>query len=162
MPSPTEILTFTVLGLVVGSAYAIAASGLVITYATSNVFNMAHGSIGMFMAFVYWELAVNRKLPVALALLLVVGVIAPLFGAIIERTMMRRMTDAPTMVSLTVTVGLMVALIGAAQSIWPAEGRAVDEFFAGNGINMGQLFVSAHKLVVFVAALVVAGVLYLL
>ena len=162
MPSLTEILTFTVLGLVVGSAYAIAASGLVITYATSNVFNMAHGSIGMFMAFVYWELAVNRNLPVLLALFLVVGVIAPLFGAIIERTMMRRMTDAPTMVSLTVTVGLMVALIGAAQAIWPAQGRAVDEFFAGNGITMGQVFVSAHKLVIFAVALVVAGVLYLL
>ena len=162
MPSLTEILTFTVLGLVVGSAYAIAASGLVITYATSNVFNMAHGSIGMFMAFVYWELAVNRKLPVPLALLLVVGVIAPLFGALIERTMMRRMTDAPTMVSLTVTVGLMVALIGAAQSIWPAQGRAVDEFFAGNGVQMGDVFVSAQKLVIFVVALIVAAVLYVL
>ena len=162
LPSPTELLTFTVLGLVVGSAYAIAASGLVITYATSNVFNMAHGSIGMFMAFVYWELAVHQKLPTWLALVLVVGVIAPIFGALIERSMMRRMTDAPTMVSLTVTVGLMVALIGAAQAIWPAEGRAVDEFFAGSGVNMGELFVSAQKLVVFVVAVAVAGALYVL
>ena len=158
----TEILTFSVLGLVVGSAYAIAASGLVITYATSNVFNMAHGSIGMFMAFVYWELAVNRGLPVPLALLLVVGVIAPIFGAVIERTMMRRMSDAPTMVSLTVTVGLMVALIGAAQAIWPAEGRSVEEFFAGSGVQLGEVFVSAQKLVTFIVALVVAGALYIL
>lgn len=160
--SLTEFLTFTVLGLVVGSAYAIAASGLVITYATSNVFNMAHGSVGMFMAFVYWELAVNRQLPIPLALFLVVGVIAPLFGALIERTMMRRMTAAPTMVSLTVTVGLMVSLIGAAQAIWPAEGRNVEEFFAGSGVQMGDLFVSAHKLVTFVVALAVAVVLYIL
>ena len=158
----TEILTFTVLGLVVGSAYAIAASGLVITYATSNVFNMAHGSVGMIMAFAYWELAVNRKLPIPLALFLVVAVIAPIFGALIERTMMRRMTDAPTMVSLTVTVGLMVALIGAAQSLWPAQGRSVDEFFAGNGVQLGDVFVSAQKLVIFVVALVVAGALYVL
>ena len=160
--SLTEILTFTVLGLVVGSAYAIAASGLVITYATSNVFNMAHGSIGMFMAFVYWELAVKRGLPTPLALVLVVGVIAPLFGALIERTMMKRMTDAPTMVSLTVTVGLLVALIGAAQSVWPAEGRSVEEFFAGSGVQLGDLFVPAQKLVTFVVALVVAAALYVL
>ena len=158
----TEVLTYTVLGLVVGSAYAIAASGLVITYATSNVFNMAHGSIGMFMAFVYWELAVNRKLPIPLALFLVVGVIAPLFGALIERTMMRRMTDAPTMVSLTVTVGLMVSLIGAAQAIWPPEGRAVEQFFVGSGVQMGDLFVTAHQLVTFVVAVIVAGALYVL
>ena len=160
--SLTEVLTFTVLGLVVGSAYAIAASGLVITYATSNVFNMAHGSIGMVMAFAYWELSVNQGLPTWAALLLVVGVIAPLFGAVIERTMMRRMTDAPTMVSLTVTVGLMVALIGATQAIWPAEGRNVEEFFAGSGIQMGDVYVPAQKLVTFAIALGVAAALYIL
>ena len=160
--SLTEFLTFTVLGLVVGSAYAIAASGLVITYATSNVFNMAHGSIGMVMAFAYWELSANRGLPTWAALLLVAGVIAPLFGALIERTMMRRMTDAPTMVSLTVTVGLMVSLIGAAQAIWPAEGRNVEEFFAGAGVQMGALFVPAQKLVTFAIALGVAAALYVL
>ena len=159
---PGDILTFTVLGIVIGSAYAIAASGLVITYATSNVFNMAHGAIGMFMAFMYWELAVNRNLPDALALLLVVFVIAPLFGALIERTMMRRMTDAPPMVSLTATVGLLVALIGLAQSIWPAEGRSVDEFFAGSGLTLGDLFVSAQKFLTFFIAVGVAAALYVL
>jgi branched-chain amino acid transport system permease protein len=161
-PSLSDLLTFTVLGLVTGSAYAIAASGLVITYATSNVFNMAHGAIGMFMAFVYWELAVSRKLPVALALVLVVLVIAPLFGALIERTMMRRMTDASTTVSLTVTVGLLVALIGLAQAIWPASGRSVEEFFIGHGVRMGGVFVSAQKFITFFVAVGVAGGLYVL
>ena len=161
-PSLSDLLTFTVLGLVTGSAYAIAASGLVITYATSNVFNMAHGAIGMFMAFVYWELAVNRKLPAALALALVVLVIAPLFGALIERTMMRRMTDAPTTVSLTVTVGLLVALIGLAQALWPASGRSVEEFFVGSGLRMGGVFVSAQKFLIFFVAIAVAGGLYVL
>ena len=159
---PGEILTFTILGIVVGSAYAIAASGLVITYATSNVFNMAHGAVGMFMAFVYWELSVNRKIPSVVALLLVVLVIAPLFGAIIERTMMRRMTEAPPMVSLTVTVGLLVALIGLAQSIWPSEGRAVEEFFAGRGVQLGQVFVPGQKILTFVIAVAVTVGLYFL
>jgi branched-subunit amino acid ABC-type transport system permease component len=51
----SQFLAFTIIGLIAGSAYAIAASGLVLTYATSNVFNIAHGAIGMFMAFVYWS-----------------------------------------------------------------------------------------------------------
>ena len=37
----SAFLAFTVIGLVIGSAYAIAASGLVITYATSNVSDSA-------------------------------------------------------------------------------------------------------------------------
>jgi branched-chain amino acid transport system permease protein len=158
----TQLLAYTVLGIVIGSGYAIAASGLVITYATSNVFNMAHGAIGMFMAFVYWQLAVGAQLPAVVALLLVVLVIAPLFGALVERSMMRRMTDAPVMVSLTVTVGLLVALIGMAQAIWPAQGRSVDEFFAGRGIQMGEVFVSGQQLLTLVLAVAVAGALYVL
>ena len=54
-----EFLEFTVIGIVLGSAYAVAASGLVVTYATSGIFNIAHGAIGMSMAFVYWQLSVG-------------------------------------------------------------------------------------------------------
>ena len=158
----TQLLAYTVLGIVIGSGYAIAASGLVITYATSNVFNMAHGAIGMFMAFMFWELSVRQGLPDVVALLLVVVVIAPLFGALIERTMMRRMTDAPVMVSLTVTVGLLVALIGLAQAIWPAEGRAVEGFFPGRGVQLGAVFVSGQQILTLVLAVAVAGGLYVL
>ena len=46
-------------GVTIGSIYAIAASGLVVTYTTSGIFNFAQGAMGMFCAFVYWELKVN-------------------------------------------------------------------------------------------------------
>jgi branched-chain amino acid transport system permease protein len=158
----SEFVAFTIVGIVIGSAYAIAASGLVITYATSNVFNMAHGAIGMVMAFLYWELAVNQGLPSFAALILVVGVAAPLAGALIERTMMRRLTEAPATVSLTVTVGLLVGLIGLAQSIWPAQGRRVEPFFFGSTVQIGRVTVTGHEILTFFLALAVAGGLYYL
>ncbi|MBW3664157.1 MAG: ABC transporter permease [Actinobacteria bacterium] len=157
-----SFLSFTIFGLVVGSAYAIAASGLVITYATSNVFNMAHGAVGMVMAFVYWELDVNRGLPAVVALLLVVLVIAPLFGAIIERVMMRHLAGASVTVSLTVTVGLLVMLIGFAQNRWPPTGRSVEEFFSATSFEVFGVFVTAHEVLTFVIALAVAIALYVL
>lgn len=156
-----DIVSFTIVGLVIGSAYAIAASGLVITYATSNVFNIAHGAIGMVMAFLYWELHENRGLPTLLALFLVVGVAAPLFGALIERTMMRRLTSATVTVSLTVTVGLLVALIGFAQSMWPPAGRSVDRFFASSRLRLGEVTVTVHDILTFAIALVVAISLFI-
>lgn len=157
-----DLLTYTILGLVIGSAYAIAASGLVITYATSSVFNMAHGAVGMVMAFLYWELSVNRGLPTWLALLLVVGVAAPLFGAILERVAMRRLVGASVTVTLTVTVGVLVALFGAAQLIWPQAGRSVPAFLPDRALRLGDIVVDGHQVVTFVLALVVAGGLYLL
>ena len=158
----TDLLSFTIVGLVTGAAYAIASSGLVITYATSNVFNMAHGAVGMIMAFLFWELAVAIGLPSWLALLLVVGVIAPLFGAFLERVMMRRLTDASVTVSLTVTVGLLVMLIGAAQTIWPPGARRVEEFLPGTGLRIFGVFVTGHEILTFVLGAVVAGGLYVL
>ena len=38
--------------------FAIAASGLVLTYTTTGIFNFAHGAIGMLGAFTYWQLHV--------------------------------------------------------------------------------------------------------
>lgn len=157
-----QFLAFTIIGLIAGSAYAIAASGLVLTYATSNVFNIAHGSVGMFMAFVYWELAVARGVPALLSLVLVVGVIAPLFGLLIERFMMRRLTEAPVAVALVVTVALLVALIGAAQALWPPAGRRVDPFLEGSGLQLGEYFVTGQELITFGVAIGVAIGLFVL
>ncbi|HUR14529.1 MAG TPA: ABC transporter permease [Mycobacteriales bacterium] len=158
----TEFLAFTVIGIVAGSTYAIAASGLVLTYATSNVFNIAHGAVGMVMTFLYWEVAENRGWPVWLALPFVLLVAAPLLGLFLERVMMRRLTEAPVAISLVVTVGLLVACIGAAQVIWPPAGRNILEFFPGKGVEVGPVRVTVHQLIAFAVAGVVALGLYVL
>jgi branched-chain amino acid transport system permease protein len=156
----TAFLAFTILGLVTGAGYAVAASGLVLTYSTSRVFNVAHGAVGMVMAFLYWELNVELGLPAWLAVALVVGVAAPLLGALAERIMMRHLADAPVGTTLVVTVGLLVTLIGVAQAIWPATARPVEPFFGQRGFNIGSTFVTYHDLVTIVAAIVAAGALY--
>ena len=156
-----SFIAYTVIGLVNGSAFAIAASGLVLTYSTSRVFNMAHGAIGMVMAFVYWELSFNHGLPVWLGILLVVGVIAPLFGAAVQRIMMRGLADAPVSVSLVVTVGLLVFLLGGAQALWPPEQRSVKKLLDGHGVSVAGTFISANRLISFALAIAVAVLLYL-
>ena len=158
-----DFLTFTVIGIVLGSTYAIAASGLVLTYATSNVFNMAHGAVGMVMTFLYWELYVNQGWPVWLAMPAVLLVAAPLFGLLMERLVMRRLTTADVTTSLGVTVGLLVALIGFAQQTWPPAGRTVDQFFVGHSVSFGLVRVTAQQFITIgVAALVAAGLYVLL
>ena len=72
-----EFFAFTVIGIVAGATYAVAASGLVVTYSTSGIFNIAHGAIGMFMAFVYWQLSVPWHIPPGWAFVITVFVLAP-------------------------------------------------------------------------------------
>ena len=58
-----QFLALTVVGIVAGCIYALTATGLVVTYTTSGIFNFAHGALGMVAAFAYWELSVNQGLP---------------------------------------------------------------------------------------------------
>src|SRR5215218_9394324 len=67
-----SLLFFLIVGVTIGSIYAVAAAGLVVTYTTSGIFNFAQGAIGMIMAFVYWELKINLGIQTFVALVLTV------------------------------------------------------------------------------------------
>lgn len=158
----SSLLSFTVLGIFTGAAYAIAASGLVLTYSTTRVFNIAHGAFGMVMAFVYWDFSERQGIPVWVSLGLVLLVVAPLFGVFVQRFVTRGLGDAPVSVSLVVTVGLFVGLIGVAQQIWPPQARSVPQFFDQAGFSVGSVFVTYHQLVTILLSAAVAGGLFLL
>lgn len=158
-----SLLFFLVVGVTIGSIYAVAASGLVVTYTTSGVFNFAQGAIGMFMAFVYWELKINAGIQTFLALCLTVLVAAPLMGLLIERLLMRRLASASLVAQLVVTIGLMLALIGIAGTIWdPNETRAIGTFFGSDGFFVGQTFLPYYRLITIAAALLLAVGFWLL
>ena len=155
-------ISYTLTGLFIGAAYAIAASGLVLTYTTTRVFNLAHGATSMVMAFVYWQLHVSSGLPTWLSLLLVLFVIAPVYGVVLERVVMRGLGDAPVSVSLVVTVGLFVFLVGVAQQFWPPAGRNIAQFFGYDTLPVLGVRVSYHYLITIALSAVVAGALYVL
>ncbi|UDY22245.1 ABC transporter permease [Nocardioides sp. Kera G14] len=155
-------LSYTVIGLFTGAAYAIAASGLVLTYNTTRVFNVAHGAFGMVFAFVYWDFSQRQGLPGWLALALVLLVVAPIAGIVVERFVARGLGSAPVGVSLVVTVGLLVGLIGLATQVWKPAARNVPQFFDGHLIHLGSVLITWHEVITIVLSGVVAGGLYLL
>jgi len=150
--------SYTVIGIVFGSVYAITATGLVVTYTTTGVFNFAQGAVGMFAAFSYWQLTVAWHWPplVALALLLLVG--APLLGAAVEVVLMRRLYGATADRMLMVTLGLLLILVGVAVAIWgnPANPQIVPPFFAGHSVTIAGVVVTWQQLLVVLAAAAIA------
>ncbi len=101
----TLFLTFTVLGLVLGSVYAIAASGLVLTYNTSGIFNFAHGAQAMIGAFLYYRLQVVWGVPTLLSVLILLLVVGPLMGFLLHRFIMGGLRDTAEVTKIVVTVG---------------------------------------------------------
>ncbi len=157
-------LQYSVLGIVYGAVYAVAASGLVVTYSTSGVFNFAHGAVGMVAAFSYWQLTQDQHVPVPLALVLILLVEAPLLGILIERVLMRRLFGASTERALMVTLGLLVILLGVAGKVWGGETeRALPFFFDPHTISIFGVFLPVHYLVIIGVAVAVAiGLRFLL
>jgi branched-subunit amino acid ABC-type transport system permease component len=56
-----QLLTYSTTGLALAAIYAIASSGLVVTYTTSGIFNFAHGAFGMMAAFMYWQFSASDR-----------------------------------------------------------------------------------------------------
>src|SRR6266852_2597916 len=111
-------MSYLPIGIVYGCLYALTATGLVVTYNTSGIFNFAHGAEGMFMAFLYWQLSVGWHLPWLVAMALVLFVAAPLMGAFIERAFVRGLYKAPLGVTLVVALGMLLVLLYGADGIW--------------------------------------------
>ena len=152
----SSFLGFLITGVALGSIYGVAAQGLVVTYTTSGVFNFAQGAIGMFLAFVYWWFRVDIGLPTIVGILLTVLVAAPLMGILIERGIMRFVTDSPFVAQLVVTIGLMLALMGLAASIWnPNTQHVIPTFFGSSGVNIGSTFLPYYRIVTIATGIVV-------
>jgi branched-chain amino acid transport system permease protein len=148
--------SYAVVGIIVGCLYALTASGLVVTYTTSGIFNFAHGAIGMFLAFTYWQLAVTWHVPVPLALALVLLVIAPAAGAAVERLVVRPLYGAPLGVTLVVTLGLLLGLLGLADALWPADvTRHLPDLFAGHQVSVFGVVVTFYQLMVLIVSVAV-------
>lgn len=131
-----NLLGILIVAAPVGTVYALAASGLVLTYRTSRVFNFAHGAVGMFCAYLFYQAWVVWGLPVVPAALLVVGVFAPLMGLVSERLVFRPLRGAATTVKVVVTVGMLVALQGAASLIWGTESIFLPSMFPEGSVRV--------------------------
>ncbi|MDT0202248.1 ABC transporter permease [Nocardioides sp. AE5] len=158
----SSLFAFTILGLFTGAAYAIAASGLVLTYTTTRVFNIAHGAFGMVLAFTFWDFSVRQGLPTWLALVLVLFVVAPAIGWFISKFVTKGLGEGPVSVALVVTVGMLVGLIGVAQYIWPPESRVLESFLPEQGWALGGTYVTGHQAITILLSGLVAICLYLL
>ncbi len=97
------MLPYIVLGLFAGAIYALASLGVVLTYRTTGFFNFAYGGEAMFLAYVFWQLRDRWHLSQWISIPLLLLVIAPILGLILEgvfRTMASRSADVQIVVAL--------------------------------------------------------------
>jgi branched-chain amino acid transport system permease protein len=146
-------------GLVTGSVYSLVALGLTLIYGTMQVPNFAHGHLYMLGAYLTFSLVslagFHYWTATATAMLLVA-----LIGVALERLVFRPLRYAPHINSMIAAVGVMLLLEGVAQRVWGEDFRRMASPY-DTVVSLGGLPVSAHRLILIGAAVVLMSALLL-
>ncbi len=153
-------LLYFVTGLVTGAVYGLAATGLVLTYKTTGIFNFAYGSIAAMGVFVFYWLNVDEKLPWGLAAAIVVLVVAPIEGLLLE-LLGRILENQGTAAKVVATIGLLLIVLGVG-GLWYGglSGATVPQYLPASQFSLGGVNVTWGQVIVLVVAVVGAMGLY--
>jgi branched-chain amino acid transport system permease protein len=111
-------------GLMIGAMYALVALGFVLIYKATSVVNFAQGELVMFGGYIAAALVVLYKLPLAVALPVLLGSMVAL-GFIVERGVLRPMVGQNVISVVMVTVGLAQVFQGTAAMLWGAQTKNI-------------------------------------
>jgi branched-chain amino acid transport system permease protein len=142
--TPAMIGQVVISGLLAGSLYAMVALGLGLIFGVMRVLNVAHGPILMLGAYTTFWLFHWFGLNPYLSLLVSMPALF-LVGLLLQRTLVRRVVDAPELSSLLLTFGVSIALVNLAQLAFTSDLRSV-EFLTGS-IVLGPFAFSKSRVI---------------
>jgi ABC-type branched-subunit amino acid transport system permease subunit len=155
------ILQYAIPGIPFGCIYALVAVGLVLTYRSSGVFNLAFGAQAYISAAVFFDLVAVRHWPTWAGVAVAVLVVGPAVGIVLDRALFRHMRTASATVKLVAALGLLVGLPALIQALWfgneaklrpPAVGPTPEHFYRWHsyGIDSNQVAVIVATVLVVV------------
>jgi ABC-type branched-subunit amino acid transport system ATPase component/ABC-type branched-subunit amino acid transport system permease subunit len=98
-------LPVVVLGGIIGMTYGLLAVGLVLVYRTNRIINFAHGEIGAFGAALFGTAVLRWHIPYYLALPIAFAAAGGM-AALAEVAVVRRLKNAPRLMSIVATLGV--------------------------------------------------------
>lgn len=117
----SALLSQLLVGLVNGSFYAILSLGLAVIFGLLNVINFAHGMLFMLGALFTWMgleyFGINYW-----AMLFIAPAIVGLFGLVVQRFLLARISKLDPLYGLLLTLGLTLFVEGFARSVYGASG----------------------------------------
>jgi branched-chain amino acid transport system permease protein len=146
-------------GLASASSLFLVAAGLTLIFGVTRIVNFAHGSLFMLGAYLAWTFAerFGDTLAGFTASVLAAAVVVAVLGALIERLLLKRLYDAPELLQLTATFGIVLIVRDAVLAIWGAEDKLGPRV---QGLD-GALVIAGHPIPEYDLFLVVVGPLVL-
>ncbi len=147
-------------GLLAGTMYSLVAIGYVLIYKASGVFNFAQGSILLFSALLFVTLT-EKGVPFAAALLVTVAALVVL-SALIDRLVLRPLTNRSPMTLFMAMLGLAYVVEGVAQGAMGADVHALNLGIDDVPLFVGGVMISQFDLAAAATAVLLVASLALL
>lgn len=150
-----DFLQVLLVGLGDGAVYAMLGLGLVVIFRSTGLLNFAQGELAMFSTFIVWTIW-DAGVPLWLAVLGgMVGGFA--VGALLHQVAVRPLGDPHQrpLATVIVTIGLFLAVNGAAQLVWGTLDRDFPRLFGNGQVTVAGVAVAWQK----IGAVAVLGVM---
>ncbi|MCU1483582.1 MAG: ABC-type transporter, integral rane subunit [Actinomycetia bacterium] len=147
----TTTVSYVLVGIAVGSVYATAALGLVLTYKATGIFNFGHGPVAILVAYVFWQTRADWGWPLVPAAFVSIFVVGPAIGLLLERLVFRPLerNGASTATKLAATMGVFVFVLGAVIALWGGTSKPAPSLFPLTPVHVtDQLVLGLDQLAV--------------
>jgi branched-chain amino acid transport system permease protein len=150
-------INFTLNGITEGMIFASLALALVLIFRATKIINFAQGAMAMMTTFIAFSL-LNHGLGYWWTFVLVLA-IGFVFGALVERVLIRPLQGKSELNPVIATIGLLVVLEGIAGAIYGNASRGFPAAFSQSGLVVGHSKIAFSHFDVFivVAVLVLMG-----
>jgi branched-chain amino acid transport system permease protein len=146
-------------GLLIGGIYALVSIGVTLIFGVVKIVNFAQGEfvmIGMYISFfLFTQFGIDPlvSLVVSMPVLFVIGVL-------VQHFLIRRVLGLNDMPQIFLTFALSLLLMNAGLMLFTANYRTVHTWYSDEALHIGPIYVPVAKLIAFVLAMVLSGVLW--
>jgi branched-chain amino acid transport system permease protein len=156
-------------GILFGGLFALSATGLVLTYTSTGVFNIAHFAVALFAGYLGWQASGVWGWPLPLVVPFVLLVCGPGIGLLLERAVFRPLQErrASSSEKLVAALGVTVLLLAVINVVWgPGVQGTVDDPvprpFGEHDYEVASLNFDSEQVGLLAMVLLVAAFLYVL
>src|SRR5215467_11597150 len=147
-------------GLLIGGIYALVSIGVTLIFGVVKIVNFAQGEfvmIGMYITFFlfsYFGIDPLLSLFISMPALFILG-------ALIQHFLIRRVLGPNDMPQIFLTFALSLLLLNLALLLFSANYRTVHTSYSDEAFHFGGLYVPEAKLIAFVVAMALSGLLWI-
>ena len=146
-------------GLLIGGIYALVSIGVTLIFGVIKIVNFAQGEFVMIGMYISFFLATQFGIDPIVSLIVSMPVLF-VVGVLIQHFLIRRVLGLNDLPQIFLTFALSLLILNLALMLFTANYRTVHTWYSDEALHLGGLYIPVAKLIAFVLAMVLSGLLW--